>query len=186
MSDAGGWAPFGPSGDDEPTKPKPEPDPPPVTEPQPEPESAPVEEPPPLEEPPPAAFEPPVPQPLPTLPTPDPQLAWPAPAPTPPPAAEPPPVGTWPPPGPPAYGTPKQMASNATASLVLGIVGLVFCPLIASVAAIALGTSAKREIRENPQLGGEAQASWGIGLGVVGLAFGVIILITIIAGASSV
>jgi hypothetical protein len=75
---------------------------------------------------------------------------------------------------------------NATASLVLGIVGLVFCPIIASVAAISLGMSAKREIRENPGMGGDTIAGWGIGLGAVGLFFGVIVLLVILAGASTV
>jgi hypothetical protein len=196
--DEGSWAPFGPSGDDDPpstTPPKlvPAPDPTPAPESAPAPapeEESPPSEPPPPELPPAAAFEPPVAQPLPSLPGLDaPALGWPDPDPPaapPPPAADVPPVGTWPPPGPPAFGTPAKVASNATASLVLGVVGLVFCPIIASIAAISLGTSAKKEIRENPGLGGEGMASWGIGLGIVGLAWGVLILVLIAAGASTV
>jgi hypothetical protein len=185
MSD---WAPFGPSSDDDPA---PQPTPAPVEEPveepgaPPEPIELPRREPAPDDLPPAAAFEPPAPPPLEPLPGPAP-LAWPAPKQQPPPQQDPPPGGTWPPPGPPAYNAPKTIPGNATASLVLGIVGLVFCPIIASVAAISLGHSAKREIRANPTLGGDGMASWGIGLGWVGVAFGVLLLLLTIAGTISV
>ncbi len=174
--DGGTWAPFGPSGDDEEPAPRPatpQPEPPPVQEPEVQPAAPPVED---L---PPAAFAPPVaPAPPPT------SLNWPAPEP---PAPAPPPISTWPGAAPTPYGTPKRTAGNATASLVLGIVGLVMCPLIASAAAIGLGTSAKREIRENPeQLTGESIAKWGVALGWVGVAFGVLGIIAVIAGAASV
>ncbi len=111
-------------------------------------------------------------------------LNWPAQAPKPP---APPPVSQWPGASPLPYGAPKRTAGNATASLVLGIVGLVMCPVVASVPAIFLGQSAKREIRANPnELGGESQATWGIALGWVGVAFGVLVLLLFLAGASQV
>lgn len=183
MSDqGGGWAPFGPGGDDEPPRrtPPPEPEPesePPPSEPPPpapipirEPEPEPEPEP---ELPPAAAFEPPV------APAPSP-LSWPEPAPPAPPA---PPISTWPGAPPAGYATPKKIPSNATASLVLGIVGLVMCPLIASIPAVALGMSAKREIRENPGLGGDGQATWGIALGWVGIVLTVLVLVLVLLGA---
>jgi hypothetical protein len=185
--DGGSWAPFGPD-DDDPQAPSESPDAP-VSEPPPEQAPpAPVTEPEPAPEPedlPPAAvFQPPVAQPQPELPASP--LSWPTtpdPVPPPPPAQPMPPVGSWPPPGPPGFQTPARVPSNATASLVLGIVGLVVCPLIASIAAIALGNSAKREIRDNPGLGGKSMASWGVGLGWVGVAFGVFVILVAVIGA---
>jgi hypothetical protein len=188
MSDDGGsWAPFGPSGDDDPSpKPAPVPAEEPVEDPGPPPEpiELPRRDPEPDDLPPAAAFEPPAPPPLEPLPGPEPAapLAWPSPQEQP----SPPPVGTWPPPGPPAYGAPARIPGNATASLILGIVGVVFCPIIASIPAITLGYSAKREIRANPGLGGDGMASWGIGLGYLGLAFGVLIVLLAVAGTISV
>jgi hypothetical protein len=187
MSD--GWAPFGPSSDDDAPETQPPQPAAPVEEPEPEPAPAePIElprredpAPEPDDLPPAAAFAPPAPAPVEPLPGPT-QLAWPAPRQAPPQEAAPP-VGTWPPPGPPAYGSPRPIPGNATASLILGIVGLVFCPIVASIAAISLGYSAKREIRENPGLGGEGMASWGIGLGIVGLAFGIIGLAIVLGSA---
>jgi hypothetical protein len=180
MSD---WAPFGPSSDDDPpAKPSPAPVEEPVEEPAPEPIELPRRDPEPDDLPPAATFEPPTPPPVNPLPgpTPSPPLAWPAPQqPT-------PPVGSWPGASPPAYGTPAKVPSNATASLVLGILGVVFCPIVASIPAIALGHAAKREIRANPGLGGDGMASWGIGLGYVGVAFGVLIVLLAVAGTISV
>lgn len=168
MSDSS-WAPFGPSGDDEEPRRKPEPEPAPVEEPEPEP--PPVEEPEPPPEP--VSFAPPVaPEP------PSSALNWPPPEPPAPPA---PPVSAWPGAPPSPYGA-KRTSGNATASLVLGIVGLVMCPVICSIAAIALGRSAKREIAADPQLGGESQATWGIALGWVGVAFGLLVLLLFLAG----
>jgi hypothetical protein len=60
-------------------------------------------------------------------------------------------------------------SGNAIASLVLGVVGLVFFPLVPSILAIVLGRSAKRDIRERPGLTGEGMATAGIVLGWVGV-----------------
>ncbi len=89
-------------------------------------------------------------------------------------------------PGTPApYGPPAgAVPGNATASLVLGLVGIFLCPLVCSIAAIGLGVSARKEIDANPHLGGRSTAGWGIGLGIAGIAFWLIGLAIIAGGAS--
>lgn len=100
-----------------------------------------------------------------------------APPPYPPPAAYPPQA---PPPGTPyAPGPYPVMAQTtngkATASLVLGIVGLFVCPIICSVLAIILGSTAKNEIAASGGWQtGESNAKAGIILGWIGLAIGVV------------
>lgn len=136
-----------------------------------------------------AGFKPPTPPPVTPLAWPAPSAQEPeaAPAPQPPPAPAPPPVHQWQGPPPAPYGSPVVRTSgNATAALVLGIVGIFMCPLVASVPAIALGSSAKREIRENPGMGGEGMATWGIALGWVGTAFGALGLLILLLGLASV
>jgi hypothetical protein len=95
-----------------------------------------------------------------------------------------------PPPGTPyAPGPYPGMApvnnGKATASLVLGIVGLFVCPIICSVLAIIIGTSAKNEIAASGGYQtGESNAKVGIILGWVGLALGILgIIIWAIAAA---
>ena len=75
---------------------------------------------------------------------------------------------------------------KATASLVLGIVGLVFCPVICSVLAIVFGRQAKAEIGRNPSLGGASLANAGVILGWVGVALTVLAVIfyTVVIAAS--
>jgi hypothetical protein len=76
---------------------------------------------------------------------------------------------------------------KATASLILGIIGLIVCPLICSVLAIILGSMAKDEIAASGGYQtGESNAKAGVILGWVGLALGVIwIIIVVIAAASN-
>jgi uncharacterized membrane protein len=65
--------------------------------------------------------------------------------------------------------------SKATASLVLGIVGLFVCPIICSVIAIVLGYSARNEIAASGgRMTGDSNATAGIILGWIGLAIAVI------------
>ncbi len=119
-------------------------------------------------------------------------LGWPPAAPAAP-AAPPAPAegATWPPP-PPSGGTwppaghsaadAGRVPGNAVAALVLGLVGLVVCPFVCSVAAIILGVQARQRIDRTPGLTGRGQATAGIVLGVVGLAFFVIVLATGLGG----
>lgn len=81
-------------------------------------------------------------------------------------------------PGAPGQGWPQQPGGwapppptpgNAVAALVLGLVGLLVCPLVPSVAAIIVGRQATREIdRSQGKLGGRSTAQAGFILGVVG------------------
>ena len=80
-------------------------------------------------------------------------------------------------------------SGNAIASMVLGIVGLVFFPLVPSILAIVLGRSAKRDIRERPGLAGEGMATAGIVLGWVGVALvviGVVLVLLLVSTASQI
>ena len=71
--------------------------------------------------------------------------------------------------------------SKATASLVLGIVGIFICPIICSLLAIVLGSTARKEIAASGGLQtGESNAKAGIILGWVGL--GIFIFFMLIYG----
>jgi hypothetical protein len=81
--------------------------------------------------------------------------------------------------------------SKATASLVLGIVGLFVCPIVCSVLAIIFGSTAKNEIAASGGWQtGESNARAGIILGWIGLALailgGIIWAIVVIVAASNV
>jgi len=80
-------------------------------------------------------------------------------------------------------------SGNAIASMVLGIVGLVFFPLVASILAMVLGRSGKRDIRGRPGLAGEGMATAGIVLGWVGVALvviGVVLVLLLVSTASQI
>lgn len=89
--------------------------------------------------------------------------------------------------GAPYPGMAQTSNSKATASLVLGIIGIFFCPIICSILAIILGYTARNEIAASGgrQAGG-GNATAGIILGWVGIAFTIIwIIIVIVAVAAS-
>lgn len=114
----------------------------------------------------------------------------PVPPPLPPTAA--PPVGSTPP-GQVAPPAPKS--GKAVASMVLGIVGLVFLfcgwlflelpSLIMGILAIVLGHLAKQEIAENPGMEGEGQAKAGFIMGIVGTVLAGLWLIIVLAAAAA-
>lgn len=82
----------------------------------------------------------------------------------------------WGPPGQPTWGTPmptgpQRTNSNATVSLIMGILSIVICPLTAIVGLI-LGRKAKQEITASRGVeGGEGLATAGIVTSIVGLVF---------------
>lgn len=83
--------------------------------------------------------------------------------------------GAWPP----THGTGvKTTNGRATASLVLGILGLIVCPLILSVLALVFGYQSRKEIdaSEGRQTNRGA-ATAGIVLGWVGLVLGIVLLV---------
>lgn len=97
-----------------------------------------------------------------------PQYQQPAYGQTPPPNAQQPPYY-----GAPGYGQPMYYAppshGSATTALVLGILGLVACPLVLSIPAWVIGRRAMREIdASGGQLGGRSNAKAGYVLGIIG------------------
>jgi hypothetical protein len=81
-------------------------------------------------------------------------------------------------------------SGKATASLVLGILGLVFCPLICSVLALVFGYQARNEIDgSGGRISGRGNAKAGIVLGWVGVVlcalFVILIVIGVLAGDST-
>ncbi len=87
----------------------------------------------------------------------------------------PPPPPAWqPPPGQPyAYQPPPPAPGSATTALILGIVGVVMCPLVASIPAWIIGRNSVREIDASQgQLGGRSTAQAGYVLGIIGTALG--------------
>jgi hypothetical protein len=74
-------------------------------------------------------------------------------------------------------------SGKATASLVLGILGLVFCPLICSVLALVFGFQARNEIDgSGGRIGGRGNATAGIVLGWIGVVITALFLILIVIG----
>ena len=108
------------------------------------------------------------------------------------PAPEQPRQGTQQPPGGGWHQTPDGRwvqsgpgsSGKATAALVLGILGLVFCPLICSVLALVFGYQGRREIdASGGQMSGRGGATAGIVLGWVGVVICALFVILIIIGA---
>jgi len=85
----------------------------------------------------------------------------------------------------PAYGQPMYAAPpthpRATTALVLGILGLLVCPLVLSIPALVIGRNAVREIdASNGQLGGRGNAQAGYILGIVGTAWAAVATLIVI------
>ena len=64
----------------------------------------------------------------------------------------------------------------AVAALVLGIVGLLVCPVICSVLAMIFGVQARGRIKFNPNTKGLGLANAGFWLGVAGIVFWVVVV----------
>jgi hypothetical protein len=117
----------------------------------------------------------------------------PAPSQGPPPGTPPPPPGYTTPAGPvappPPYGDGQVVAQRtsgkAVASLVLGIAGWLVAPFILSVLGIIFGAMARKEIANDPAVGGRGMANWGFWLSITGLAAWVILIVVLIASSNS-
>ena len=76
-----------------------------------------------------------------------------------------------------------RTSGYAIASLVLGIAGLVFFPLVPSILAVVFGNKAREEIRRG-EARGDGLAIAGVILGWVGIgviALGILILLLVLA-----
>ena len=74
-------------------------------------------------------------------------------------------------------------SGKATASLVLGILGLILCPLVCSVLALVFGYQGRREIDgSGGRMGGRGSATAGIVLGWIGVVISVLFLILLVIG----
>jgi hypothetical protein len=77
----------------------------------------------------------------------------------------------------PPSGPSPEVPNSATAmiSLITGILGLTFLPVIGSIVALITGSMAKKEILEsNGTLGGEGMAQVGVILGWIGIGLAVL------------
>jgi hypothetical protein len=87
------------------------------------------------------------------------------------------------------YGDPTGAAlptGKATASMVLGIVGLLLIPIVAPIIALCLGISARR-MADRGEGGARGQATAGMVMGIIGCTFACIgILVATIQAVSGV
>jgi hypothetical protein len=74
----------------------------------------------------------------------------------------------------------RRASGAAIASLVLGIIGLTFFPLIPSILALVFGSRARNEMRTDPNVSGEGLATAGIVLGWIGVALSAIGLLFVL------
>jgi hypothetical protein len=79
------------------------------------------------------------------------------------------------PPPPPGAGATRR-SGRATASLVLGIVGILVFPVVCSTLAIIFGALALRDMGDHPEVTGRRMAWWGLGLGIAGLIIGIALI----------
>jgi hypothetical protein len=85
------------------------------------------------------------------------------------------------------YGTPVESHPQAVVALILGIIGLVACPIVGP-GAVYLGHKARKEIDAEPhRYTGRGMATTGFVLGIVGTLFLVlsVVLLTVLGIASS-
>ena len=81
------------------------------------------------------------------------------------------------------YGQPTPTNNKAIASLILGIAGLVICPLVCSVLAIVFGHQGRGDIdRSGGREGGRGLATAGIVLGWIGIVLTVLFIVFIVVG----
>jgi small-conductance mechanosensitive channel len=87
------------------------------------------------------------------------------------------------------YQPQQESSGKAMAALILGICGLVVCPLVCSILAIVFANQAHAEIdASRGRLGGRQNAQVGLILGWVGVALvvvGVLLVLAVVALAAS-
>ena len=84
------------------------------------------------------------------------------------------------------YQPQQESSGKAVAALVLGICGLVVCPLVLSILAVIFATLARTEIRESRgRLGGSSNAQAGLVLGWIGVVlYGTLFALFLLAAAN--
>lgn len=99
----------------------------------------------------------------------------------------PPPLGQVPPGYGHGYGPQPPSSGKAVASMVVGIISILFCylGLILGIVAICLSVSSRNDIRRaGPQLRGEGFATAGLVTGIIGTVIWGLVLVFIIIGVS--
>ena len=72
-------------------------------------------------------------------------------------------------------GYAQQTSSLAVISLIAGIASFFIVPVIGAIAAVITGNMAKKEIRQSGgRYGGMGMAKWGVILGWINIAFGLL------------
>ena len=70
----------------------------------------------------------------------------------------------------------RKRSGKAIGALACGILSLILFGIILGVVAVVLGTMARKEIRENPNLEGDGMALAGIITGAIGAVLAVILI----------
>lgn len=74
----------------------------------------------------------------------------------------------------PPNGTPPPTSTLSLTSLIMGIIGWIFLPIVGAIIAVITGHMAKNEIRQSKGLlGGEGMATAGLVLGYSNIALGI-------------
>lgn len=79
-----------------------------------------------------------------------------------------------------AVATGRRMEGSAVAALILGIFGVISCPVVLSIPAVIVGNQAKAKIAADPSLDGEGLARAGVVLGWVGIGLAAVGLVAAI------
>lgn len=66
---------------------------------------------------------------------------------------------------------------TAIIALVLGILGIISCPVVLSIPAVIVGNQAKAKIAQDPTLEGEGMARAGVILGWIGIGLGALAIV---------
>ena len=114
---------------------------------------------------------------------------WETPSPQPPPQGWPAPgqqQAGWPPPTQGQWPAPqprRDTNGKAITALVLGLVGIVFCPLVLSIPAVVFGVIARREVRASQgRETGDGLALAGIIIGILGILWGLLLVAVFVVG----
>jgi Domain of unknown function (DUF4190) len=76
-----------------------------------------------------------------------------------------------------AYGQAPKTSTKAIIGLVMSVIGIFICPILFSIAGIALGIIARNEIdRSGGRITGRGLATAALVIGVVGLVLGVLVV----------